>query len=117
MGSAKRRIPHVRYLRGAAHGSARTGAGVIFTTTDRMAAHRKLGRHRVYLCAGGLRKRASQSKRQIRLSRKDHQIVKTTKEVSMQYLIPFAVVSVMVLYVLIIASCLCYIGRHGHRTS
>jgi hypothetical protein len=24
---------------------------------------------------------------------------------------------VMVLYVLIIASCLCYIGRHGHRTS
>ena len=38
-----------------------------------------------------------QSKRQIRLSRKDHQIVKTSKEVSMQYLIPFAVVSVMVL--------------------
>ena len=35
----------------------------------------------------------------------------------MQYLIPFTVVSVMVLYVLIIASCLCYIGRHGHRTS
>ena len=35
----------------------------------------------------------------------------------MQYLIPFAVVSVMVLYVLIIASCLCYIGRHGHRTA
>ena len=34
----------------------------------------------------------------------------------MQYLIPFAVVSGMVLYVLIIASCLCYIGRHGHRT-
>jgi len=34
----------------------------------------------------------------------------------MQYLIPFAVVSVMVLYVLIIASCLCYVGRHGHRT-
>jgi hypothetical protein len=58
-----------------------------------------------------------QSKRQIRLSRKDHQIVKATKVVSMQYLIPFAVVSVMVLYVLIIASCLCYIGRQRHRTS
>ena len=55
--------------------------------------------------------------RQIRLSRKDHQIVKVTKEVSMQYLIPFAVVSVMVLYVLIITSFVCYIGRHGHRTS
>jgi hypothetical protein len=35
----------------------------------------------------------------------------------MQYLIPLAVVSVMVLYVLIIASCLCYIGRHRRRTS
>jgi hypothetical protein len=57
------------------------------------------------------------SKRQIRLSKKDHQIVKATKEVSMQYLIPFAVVSVIVLYVLIIAACLCYVGRHGHRTS
>jgi hypothetical protein len=51
------------------------------------------------------------------LSRKDHQIVKSIEEVSMQYLIPFAVVSVMALYVLIIASCLCYIGRHGHRVS
>jgi len=47
----------------------------------------------------------------------ERQIVKATKEVSMQYLIPLAVVSLMVLYVLIIAICLCYIGRHGHRTS
>ena len=35
----------------------------------------------------------------------------------MQYLIPFAVVTMMVLYVLIIANCLCYIGRHGQRKS
>jgi hypothetical protein len=49
-----------------------------------------------------------QSKRQIRLSGKDHQIVKSTKEVSMQYLIPFAVIPVMVLYVLIIVGCLLF---------
>jgi hypothetical protein len=35
----------------------------------------------------------------------------------MQYLIPFAVVSVMVLYVLIIAACLCYVARQGRPTS
>jgi hypothetical protein len=35
----------------------------------------------------------------------------------MQYLVLLAVVSMMVLYVLIIAGCLCYIGRQGHRTS
>jgi hypothetical protein len=34
----------------------------------------------------------------------------------MQYLVLLAVVSMMALYVLIIAGCLCYIGRHGRRT-
>ena len=57
MGFAKWRMPNVRCLRGAAHGSARTSARLIFTTADRMAAHRKLDRRRVYLCGGGLRKR------------------------------------------------------------
>jgi hypothetical protein len=31
----------------------------------------------------------------------------------MQYLILLAVVSMMLLYVLTIAGCLCYVGRHG----
>ena len=35
----------------------------------------------------------------------------------MQYLILLAVVSIMALYVLIIAGCLCYVGRLGRRTS
>jgi hypothetical protein len=35
----------------------------------------------------------------------------------MQPLILLAVVSMMVLYVLTIVGCLCYVGRHGHRTS
>ena len=35
----------------------------------------------------------------------------------MQPLILLAVLSMMVLYVLIIVGCLCYVGRHGHRTS
>jgi hypothetical protein len=35
----------------------------------------------------------------------------------MQPLILLAVVSMIVLYVLIIAGCLFYIGRHGPRTS
>jgi len=35
----------------------------------------------------------------------------------MQYLILFAAVLMMALYVLIIAACLCYVGRQGHRTS
>ena len=35
----------------------------------------------------------------------------------MQYLILLAVVSMMVLYVLIIVGCLCYVERHGRRTS
>jgi len=39
------------------------------------------------------------------------------KEISMQHLILLAVISAMVLYVLIIAACLCYVGRHGRRTS
>jgi hypothetical protein len=43
--------------------------------------------------------------------------IKTTKEVSMQHLILLAVLSGMILYVLIIAGCLCYVGRHGYRTS
>jgi hypothetical protein len=33
----------------------------------------------------------------------------------MQYLILLAVVSAMVLYVLIIAGCLCYVRQHWHR--
>ena len=40
-------------------------------------------------------------------------VIKATKEVSMQYLILLAVVSMMLLYVLIIVGCLCYVGRHG----
>ena len=35
----------------------------------------------------------------------------------MQYLTLLAVVSGMILYMLIIVGCLCYIGRHGRRTS
>jgi hypothetical protein len=35
----------------------------------------------------------------------------------MQHLILLAVLSGIVLYVLIIAACLCYVGRHGHSTS
>ena len=35
----------------------------------------------------------------------------------MQYLILLAVVSMLVFYMLIIAGCLCYVGRHGRRTS
>jgi hypothetical protein len=35
----------------------------------------------------------------------------------MQYQILLVALSVMVLYVLMIGGCLCYIGRHGHRTS
>ena len=44
-------------------------------------------------------------------------VIKATKEISMQHLILLAVVSMMVLYALIIAGCLCYVGRHGRRTS
>jgi hypothetical protein len=44
-------------------------------------------------------------------------VIKATKEISMQHLILLAVVSMMVLYVLTIIGCLCYVGRHGHRTS
>lgn len=33
----------------------------------------------------------------------------------MQYLILFAVVAVMVLYVLIIAGCLCYVAQRSRR--
>lgn len=35
----------------------------------------------------------------------------------MQALILLAVVSMLVLYVLIIVACLCYVGRHGPPTS
>ena len=35
----------------------------------------------------------------------------------MQYLILLTAVSMMVLYVLIIVGCLCYVGRHGRPTS
>ena len=44
-------------------------------------------------------------------------IITATKEVSMQPMILLAVVSMMALYVLTIVGCLCYVGRHGHRTS
>jgi hypothetical protein len=47
----------------------------------------------------------------------DRHVIKATKEISMQHLILLAVVSMMVLYVLIIVGCLCYVGRHGRRTS
>ena len=47
----------------------------------------------------------------------DLHVIKATKEISMQHLILLAVVSMMVLYVLIIVGCLCYVGRHGRRTS
>ena len=43
-------------------------------------------------------------------------VIKATKEVTMQPLILLAVVSTIILYVLIIVGCLCYVGRHGHRT-
>ena len=45
----------------------------------------------------------------------DRQIIKATKEISMQHLILLAVAATMVLYVLIIAGCLCYVGRRGRR--
>ena len=35
----------------------------------------------------------------------------------MQYLILLAVISALVLYVLIIAACLCYIQQHSQRAS
>jgi len=35
----------------------------------------------------------------------------------MQPLILLAVLSTIVLYVLIIVGCLCYVGRHGRRAS
>jgi hypothetical protein len=47
----------------------------------------------------------------------DRHVIKATKETSMQHLILLAAVSMMVLYVLIIVGCLCYVGRHGRRTS
>jgi hypothetical protein len=47
----------------------------------------------------------------------DRYLIKATKEISMQHLIILAAVSMMVLYVLIIVACLCYVGRHGRRTS
>ena len=46
----------------------------------------------------------------------DRHVIKAIKEINMQYLILLAVVSSMVLYVLIIAGCLCYVGRHRRRT-
>jgi hypothetical protein len=47
----------------------------------------------------------------------DGHVIKATKEASMQHLILLATISIMILYVLIIAGCLCYVGRHGRRTS
>ena len=47
----------------------------------------------------------------------DRHVIKATKEISMQHLILLAAVSMMVLYLLIIVGCVCYVGRHGRRTS
>jgi len=47
----------------------------------------------------------------------DHHVIKATKEIRMQHLILLAVVLMMALYVLIIAGCLCYVGRHRRRAS
>jgi hypothetical protein len=47
----------------------------------------------------------------------DGHVIKATKEASMQHLILLATISIMILYVLIIAGCLCYVGRQGRRTS
>ena len=52
-----------------------------------------------------------------REAEKDHHGIKATKEISMQPLILLAVVSMLVLYELIIVACVCYVGRHGPRTS
>jgi Flp pilus assembly protein TadB len=58
-----------------------------------------------------------QSKRQKKRSRKTNRdVIKAAKEVSVQTLILLAVISVIILYVVIIAGCLCYVGRHGRRT-
>jgi hypothetical protein len=43
--------------------------------------------------------------------------IEAMKEISMQHLILLAVISAMVLYVVILAACLCYVGRHRRRTS
>jgi hypothetical protein len=51
MGSAKRRIPNVRCLRGAAHGSARTCARLNITTTDEIGSTSEI-RSRASLKAG-----------------------------------------------------------------
>jgi Ca2+/H+ antiporter len=50
-------------------------------------------------------------------ARNDHHVIKAAKEISMQYLILLAAVSMIALYALIIVGCLGYVGRHGHRTS
>jgi len=42
---------------------------------------------------------------------------KPQRRITMQYQILLAALSVMVLYVLMIVGCLCYIGRHGCRAS
>ena len=46
-----------------------------------------------------------------------HHVIKPTKEVNMQHLILLGVLSGMFVYVLISAGCLCYVARHGRRTS
>jgi hypothetical protein len=47
----------------------------------------------------------------------DRHVIKTTKETKYATHDLLAVLSGMLLYVLIIACCLCYIGRHGWRAS
>jgi len=59
MDSAKRRIPNMRCLRGAAHQSARPCAQLLFTGNRPTVEHRKSDRRRVYRCAGERRRRGS----------------------------------------------------------
>jgi hypothetical protein len=50
-------------------------------------------------------------------SANDRHAINTAKEASMQHLVLLAALSMMLLYVLIIVACLCYVGRHGRRAS
>ena len=45
----------------------------------------------------------------------DHHVIKASTEVSMQHLVLLAAVSMMVLYMLTVVGCLCYVGRHRRR--
>ena len=47
----------------------------------------------------------------------DRHVIEPTKEINMQPLVLLAAISMLVIYVLTIVGCLCYVGRHGRRTS